>query len=100
MYIVCNFGCRGARRNAFIAMTPSAQKNRRFALLPTLMLSMGLLMMLVVGSVMVVNWIAARHIVQDFAARLITRVLSAEERSLPSHLDAAVQQGDLSRQRS
>ncbi len=75
-------------------MTPSVQKNRRFALLPTLMLSMGMLMLLAVGSVMAVNWIAARHIVQDFSSRLITRVLSAEERSLRSHLDAAVQQGD------
>jgi adenylate cyclase len=44
--------------------------------------------------VQVVNWIADRRIIQEFTSRLVTRVLSAEERSLRKHLDAAVNQGD------
>ena len=77
-----------------MATAHSALRNRRFALMPTLMLSIGLLVLLAVGSVMVVNWLAERRILQEFATRLITRVLSSEERALRDHLDAAVQQGD------
>ena len=58
------------------------------------MLSIGILVLLSVGSVLIVNWIADRRIVQEFTSRLITRVLSAEERSLREHLDAAIDQGD------
>ncbi len=70
-------------------------KNRpTFKLMPTLVLSIGMLVLLSVGSVLVVNWIADLRIVQEFTSRLITRMLSAEERSLREHLDAAVDQGD------
>jgi adenylate cyclase len=62
--------------------------------MPTLVLSIGALVLLSVGSVLIVNWVADRRIVQEFTSRLITRVLSAEERSLREHLDAAVDQGD------
>ena len=62
--------------------------------MPTLVLSIGILVLLSVGSVLIVNWMADRRIVQEFTSRLITRVLSAEERSLREHLDAAIDQGD------
>lgn len=62
--------------------------------MPTLVLSIGILVLLSVGSVLIVNWTADRRIVQEFTSRLITRVLSAEERSLREHLDAAINQGD------
>jgi len=65
-----------------------------FKLMPTLVLSIGILVLLSVGSVLIVNWIADRRIVQEFTSRLITRVLAAEERSLREHLDAAIDQGD------
>jgi adenylate cyclase len=77
-----------------MATEHSKLQNRRLALLPTLMVSVGLLVLLAVGSVMAVNWLAERRIVQEFASRLITRVLNAEERTLRNHLDAAVQQGE------
>ena len=62
--------------------------------MPTLVLSIGILVLLSVGSVLIVNWITDRRIVQEFTSRLITRVLAAEERSLREHLDAAIDQGD------
>jgi adenylate cyclase len=65
-----------------------------FRLLPTLVVSIGILVLLSVGSVLIVNWIADRRIVRGYTSRLITRGLSAEERSLREHLDAAVNQGD------
>ncbi len=65
-----------------------------FRLLPTLVVSIGILVLLSVGSVLVVNWIADRRIVREYTSRLIARGLSAEERSLRAHLDAAVNQGD------
>jgi adenylate cyclase len=65
-----------------------------FRLLPTLVTSIGILVLLSVGSVLVVNWITDRRIVREYTSRLITRGLSAEERSLREHLDAAVNEGD------
>src|SRR5271155_875256 len=62
--------------------------------MPTLVLSIGILVLLSVGSVLIVNWITDRRIVQEYTSRLIARVLSAEERSLREHLDAAIDQGD------
>ena len=70
------------------------QNRLTFRLLPTLVTSIGVLVLLSVGSVLIVNWVADRRIVREFASRLVTRVLSAEERSLRAHLDAAVNQGD------
>jgi hypothetical protein len=70
------------------------QKTPTVRLLPTLVVSIGILVLLSAGSVLVVNWIADRRIVQEFSSRLIARVLSAEERSLRGHLDAAIDQGD------
>jgi len=69
-------------------------KNRGFALTPTLMVSIGLLVLLSVGSVVAVNWITDRRVVQDFVSALITRVLGAEEMALRQYLDAAVEQGN------
>jgi adenylate cyclase len=57
-------------------------------------MSIGILVLVSVGSVLIVNWIADRRIVQEFTSRLIARTLSAEERALRAHLDAAVNQGD------
>jgi hypothetical protein len=68
--------------------------NRGFALMPTPTVSIGLLMLLSVGSVMAVNWFADRDVVREFATALVTRVLSAEEAALRRHLDAAVHQGN------
>lgn len=58
------------------------------------MLSIGILVLLSVGSVLIVNWTTGRRIVQEFTSRLIARGLSAEERSLREYLDAAIDQGD------
>jgi adenylate cyclase len=65
-----------------------------FALMPTLTVGIGLLVLLSVGAVMAVNWIADRDVVRDFATALVRRVLSGEEAALRRHLDAAVHQGD------
>ncbi len=72
----------------------SARTKRSFALMPTLTVGIGLLVMVSVGAVLAVNWIAERDVVRDFATALVTRVLSAEEAALRRHLDAAVHQGD------
>ena len=58
------------------------------------MVSIGILVLLSVGSVLIVNWIADRRIVEEITSRLVTRILSAEERSLREHLDAAIDQGN------
>ena len=58
------------------------------------MVSIGLLVLISVGSVMATNWFVTRRIVQEFASRLITRVLSAEQMALREHLDASVHQAD------
>ena len=58
------------------------------------MLSIGLLVLISVGSVLTENWFVTRRIVQEFASRLITRVLSTEEMALRGHLDAAIHQAD------
>ena len=62
------------------------------ALMPTLMLSIGLLVLLSVGLIVAVNWVTGRAIVQEFATRLIARALSIQEMALRRHLDAAVDQ--------
>jgi adenylate cyclase len=71
-----------------------SRRNRSFALMPTLVLSIGLLVLCSVGSVLVVNWIADRRVVQEFATRLVMRLLAGEEMALRNHLDEAIQQGD------
>jgi adenylate cyclase len=71
------------------------QKIRRtYRLLPTLVVSIGFLVLVSVGSVLIVNWIVDRRIVSEYTSRLIARDLGAEERALREHLDAAVHQGD------
>lgn len=82
------------RAHLAMATEHSTNRNRRLALMPTLMLSMGVLVLLSVGSVMAVNWVAERRIVQELSSRLIARGLAAEERTLRNYLDAAVQQGE------
>jgi adenylate cyclase len=77
-----------------MAIEQPRRNHRSFALMPTLMLSIGLLVLGAVGSVLAVNWFADRRVVQDLASRLVMRVLSAEEDELRDHLDAAVRQGD------
>ena len=66
--------------------------SHNLALMPTLVASIGLLVFLSVGSILAVNWITGRSIVQNFATRLIARVLSAQEMALRHHLDPAVDQ--------
>lgn len=70
-----------------------ARRNRSFALMPTLMLSIGFLVLCSVGAVLAINWIADRRVVQEFATRLVMRVLAGEEMALRNHLDEAIQQG-------
>jgi adenylate cyclase len=96
VYSARDFAFISAPQNFLRAMTVNhpEQRNWRVALLPTLMVCIGFLVLLAVGSVMAVNWIAERRIVQDVASRLITRTLAAEERALRHHLDAAVEQGN------
>jgi adenylate cyclase len=64
----------------------------RLALMPTLLLSMGVLVLISVGSIMALNWITGRSVVQEFATRLIARGLTVQEMALRRHLDAAVDQ--------
>ena len=61
--------------------------------MPTLILSIGLLVLLSVGLIVALNWVTGRRIVQEFATRLIARALSTQEMALRRHLDAAVDQG-------
>ena len=70
------------------------QNRLTFRLLPTLVTSIGVLVLLSVGAVLIVNWLADSRIVREYMSRLIARGLSAEERSVRQHLDAAVNQGD------
>jgi adenylate cyclase len=70
------------------------KKRLTLRLTPTLVVSIGILVLLSVGSVLVVNWIADRRIVQELTSRLITRLLAAEGRSLHYHLGAAIDQGE------
>ena len=46
------------------------QNRLTFKLMPTLVLSIGILVLLSVGSVLIVNWISDRRIVQEFISRL------------------------------
>jgi adenylate cyclase len=70
------------------------KKRLTLRLTPTLVVSIGILVLLSVGSVLIVNWFADRRIVQELTSRLITRLLAAEERTLRHHLGAAIDQGD------
>jgi adenylate cyclase len=70
------------------------QNSITFRLLPTLVMSIGFLVLLSVGSVLIVNWIADRRIVREYTSRLIARGLAAEERSLRTYLDAAIHESD------
>ena len=58
-------------------------------------MSIGILVLLSVGSVLIVNWIADRRIVREYTSRLITRGLSAEERSLRPSPPAAFNSASL-----
>src|SRR5260370_21264618 len=57
--------------------TPERSVSRRgltgLALMPTLLLSMGLLVLLSVGSILALNWVTCRSVVQGCASRLIAR---------------------------
>jgi adenylate cyclase len=77
-----------------MATDAPSRPNRSFALMPTLVTSIGLLVLCSVGAVLLVNWIADRRVVREFASALVLRVLGGEEVALRSHLDEAVQQGN------
>src|ERR1700737_283002 len=70
----------------------SSRDNARLGLMPTLLLSMGLLVLISVSSILALNWITGRSVVQELATRLIARVLAIQEMALRRHLDAAVDQ--------
>lgn len=72
----------------------ASQSGFRFALMPTLILGFGLLVLLGVGSVLSVQWMTGRSLIQEFSSRLIGRNLGALEFALRRHLDAAVYQAD------
>jgi adenylate cyclase len=63
-------------------------------MLPTLMASIGALVMVAVGSVFLLQWTTGRTIIQEFASRLIARNLYTSELALRHHLDAAVAQAN------
>ena len=71
---------------------PAVAKPGNLALMPTLLLSIGLLVLLSAGVIVAVNWVTGRAIVQEFATRLIARGLSVQELALRRHLDPAVDQ--------
>ena len=77
-----------------MASEPLKQNRLSFALMPTLVASIGTLALLSVGSILAINWTADRHIVQELANRLITRTLATEEMALRHHLDAAIDQAN------
>lgn len=70
----------------------SSRDNARLALMPTLLLSMGLLVLISDSSILALNWITGRSVVQEFATRLIARTLAIQEMALRRHLDAVVDQ--------
>src|SRR5262249_23452176 len=72
--------------------TASNRDNSRLGLMPTLLLSMGLLVLVSVSSILALNWITGRSVVQEFATRLISRGLAIQEMALRRHLDAVVDQ--------
>ncbi len=62
--------------------------------MPTLVLAIGLLVLLAVGSILSVQWVAGRSMVQEFASRLIARGLATQKLALRRHLDASVHQAE------
>ena len=66
----------------------------KFPLLPTLTASIGVLVLIAVGSVMATNWISDRIILQELASRLVNRVLGAEDMALRRELNEATRQAD------
>ena len=77
-----------------MASEPLKQNRRSFALMPTLVASIGTLALLSVGSILTINWIVGRQIMQELTDRLITRTLATEEMALRHHLDAAIDQAN------
>jgi adenylate cyclase len=71
-----------------------SQPRSGLALMPTLMLAFGLLVLLGVGSVVSVQWITGRSIIQEFANRLIAQNLDSLQFALRRHLDPAAHQAN------
>jgi len=72
------------------AADQSPKTVRGVALMPTLLASIGLLVLLAVGSLLALQWITGRGVIDDFADRIIARGLATEERSVRDNLQAAV----------
>jgi len=70
----------------------SSRDNTRLGLMPTLLLSMGLLVLISVSSILALSWITGRSVVREFATRLIARGLAMQEMALRRHQDAVVDQ--------
>ncbi|MCP4616445.1 MAG: HAMP domain-containing protein [Bradyrhizobium sp.] len=70
----------------------ASRDDARLGLMPTLLMSVGLLVLISVSSILALNWITGRSIVQEFATRLIVRGLAMQELALRRHLDAVVDQ--------
>ena len=62
--------------------------------MPTLIASIGLLVLLGAGSILVINWVSGRAVVEDLIGGLITDGLTIQERALRRHLDAAVHEAN------
>src|ERR1700684_3551314 len=77
-----------------MAVEKPRRSNLNLALMPTLTVGIGVLVLLSVGAVMAVHWVVDREVRQVFATARVTRVLPAEEAAVRRHLDAAVHQGD------
>lgn len=73
-------------------MTSQRSGMRSLGLRPTLLVSIGLLVLLSVGSVLALNWLVGRGIVQNFATRLIARVIYIQELALRQQLDAVAEE--------
>ena len=71
-----------------------ASHHKGLSLLPTLLLAIGALVLLSVGSVFLLQWTSGRVLIQEFAKRLIARNLHTTELALRDHLDAAVFQAN------
>ena len=62
------------------------------ALMPTLMVGLGMLVLISLGAVLAMQWVTGRAIIHDFAGQLIERNLSMQQMALTRHLDSAVNQ--------
>ena len=74
-------------------MTRPARPTGRFAIAPTLVVAVGTLVSVSVGSILALQYYASTQIVSTLGSGLVARNLQILERALSRHLGAAVTQG-------